>query len=53
MLHVRFARHIVLHVRFYASHVLYHNERFGIVKIRFPLLLIYGKVDIEMFVWTH
>ena len=25
--------HIVLHVRFYASHVLYHNERFGIVKI--------------------
>ena len=45
--------HIVLHVRFYASHVLYHNERFGIVKIRFSLLLIYGKCDIKTFVWTH
>ena len=42
--------HIVLHVRFYASYVLYHNERFGIVKILFPLLLIYGKFDI---IWTH
>ena len=64
VLHVRFVRvtcvthaicegHIVLHVRFYASHVLYPNECFGIVKIRFPLLLIYGKFDIKTFVWTH
>ena len=63
VLHMRFVRvtgatraicegHIVFHVRFYASHVLYHNERFGIVKIRFSLLLIYGKFDIKMFVWT-
>ena len=28
----------MLHVRFYASHVLYHNERFGTVKIRFPVI---------------
>ena len=30
--------------------VLSHNERFGIVKIRFPLLLIYGMFDIKTFV---
>ena len=28
----------MLRVRFYASRVLYHNELFGTVKIRFPVV---------------
>ena len=42
----------VLRVRFYATHVLYHNELFGIVKI--SCYFSYKvKFDIKTFVGTH
>ena len=42
----------MLHVRFYAAHVLYHNERFGIVKI--SCYFSYKvKFDIKTFAGTH
>ena len=42
----------VLRVRFYATHVLYHNECFGIVKIS-HYFSYKVKFDIKTFVGTH
>ena len=42
----------MLRVRFYAAHVLHHNERFGIVKIsRYFSYKV--KFDIKTFAGTH